>query len=88
MQSIAREILAYLAENPDASDTAEGIADWWLPAGATTPPRAGIEQVLAELTATGWLSESRGRDARLRYRLAPQRAAALAALLQDPGEGV
>lgn len=27
---IAREILAYLFEHPDARDTLEGIMEWWL----------------------------------------------------------
>jgi hypothetical protein len=27
---IASEILAYLAEHPDAQDTLNGIAQWWL----------------------------------------------------------
>jgi hypothetical protein len=27
---IAHEILAYLAEHPDAQDTLEGIVHWWL----------------------------------------------------------
>jgi len=28
--SIAREILAYLKEHPDAQDSIEGIMQWWL----------------------------------------------------------
>ncbi len=27
---IAREILAYLVDHPDAQDTMDGIVDWWL----------------------------------------------------------
>jgi len=74
MHETALQILAYLAENPDAGDTAEGIAEWWLPAGAARPPLASVERALAELTAEGWLSASRGVDARTRYRLAPGKA--------------
>jgi len=85
MHEIAREILAYLAENPDAADTAEGIAGWWLPAGKASPPRASLESALAELTAAGWLSENRGMDARSRYRLARDKVAAIAAFRRESG---
>ena len=27
---VAKDILAYLAEHPQAMDTLEGIAEWWL----------------------------------------------------------
>jgi len=85
MNAIALQILAYLAENPDASDTAEGIADWWLPAGAARPRRAVLERALSDLTAEGWLSASRGIDATVRYRMAPHQEAAIAALRREDG---
>ncbi len=29
-EELARRLLDYLEKNPDAGDTLEGIADWWL----------------------------------------------------------
>jgi hypothetical protein len=75
VQTISRQILDYLARNPEASDTAEGIAEWWLPPGAAPLP-ADVERALDELTAGGWLLAQRGTDASTRYRLAPARPAA------------
>jgi predicted transcriptional regulator with HTH domain len=39
---VARAILNYLYEHPDAKDTLEGIAQWWL-------TREGIERELEEV---------------------------------------
>ena len=30
LSKVAREILSYLERNPDAGDTLEGVARWWL----------------------------------------------------------
>lgn len=62
---VAHEILRHLRQNPDASDTVEGITKWWL-AGAysTHDVRAG----LAELVAAGLVTERRGENSHIHYR--------------------
>jgi hypothetical protein len=85
MNDIALSILRYLADNPEAGDTAEGIAEWWLPVGDARPGRSNLEQALSELTAGGWLVVSRGADARRRYRLAPSQMDAVAAFRRREG---
>ncbi len=50
------EIRTYLETHPDATDTAEGIAAWWIQ-GA--PTRSAVEQALARLVASGELREIR-----------------------------
>lgn len=49
-------IRRYLADNPGAADTAEGIAAWWLPLsfGHATPAR--IEEALNRLIRSGDLA--------------------------------
>jgi hypothetical protein len=52
-QRIVQELLQYLAENPGAMDTLDGIAAWWLPRHEA---RVGVEFVaraLARLEAEG-----------------------------------
>jgi hypothetical protein len=73
MHDLARRILAYLDENPDANDTCEGIAEWWLLEREIRERQAQVEQALAELVAEGWVIASRRADARVHYRLNPDR---------------
>lgn len=50
-----REMLLYLVEHADAMDTAEGIAQWWLPAGSVYSQEQ-VQEVLDELVGRGWLT--------------------------------
>jgi hypothetical protein len=68
-EDLQREILAYYNAHPDAKDTAGGILKWWFPA---SPNRWRIEEVTAALesmTARGWLSCRRIREAEQIYSL-------------------
>jgi len=69
MQKIAYEILAYMLEHPDAQDTLQGIAEWWLPGGDTRPNVTLVAEALAELTAHGLILARRGEDARAHYKV-------------------
>ena len=52
--NIAQEILRYLERHPDAKDTLEGIAQWWLqPQGRARGHRARGHQDIAR--AVAWL---------------------------------
>ena len=50
------EIRTYLETHPDATDTADGIAAWWVQ-GA--PTRSSVVQALARLIASGEMREIR-----------------------------
>jgi DNA-binding IscR family transcriptional regulator len=86
MQETARRILEYLAENPDANDTAEGIAQWWLLEREIRDRRAEVESSLSELVAAGLLVASRGAGAGTRFRLNPERTDEVLGLI-DGGRG-
>jgi hypothetical protein len=70
--SLADQILAYLARNPHARDTRDGIRQWWLPTSAATSPKA-VEAALRELVEKGHLSESEGPDGHVHYSAADSR---------------
>ena len=65
---MAQAILAYLAEHPDATDTLDGIAEWWLMRHHIRVSVTTLVKVLHELTEGGVLEEIRAGDSR-RYRL-------------------
>ncbi len=62
---LAHDILRYAQQNPDAADTAEGVAKWWL---HDKYPLTTVRQVLAELTAAGLMEEREGISLQKIYR--------------------
>lgn len=66
---ITHDVLAYLAEHRDAQDTVEGIVEWWLIEQKVKRQTAIVRQVLSELVKKKYLLESKGMDARVRYRI-------------------
>lgn len=65
---LRRAILGYLAENPDAMDTLEGIARWWVPRQRIQVSVAACARVLEQLVEQG-LVEEVGPGEPKRYRL-------------------
>ncbi len=49
-------LLGYLYTHPNAKDTAEGIADWWLRARGVMVNETDVEEALNELVMSGWLT--------------------------------
>lgn len=65
---VAADILGYLAEHPQAMDTLEGIAEWWLMRRHIRMNVTMLAQVLRRLTERGVLEEL-GTPENPRYRL-------------------
>jgi hypothetical protein len=71
---VADEILAYLAEHPQAMDNVEGIAEWWLMRQHIRVSVAMLARVLRQLTTQGVLEElGSPEDPRYRLKLTPGR---------------
>ena len=66
---LADEVLAYLVRHPQAEDTAEGIAEWWLPKERNRHAILDVEGALSELARDGFLVARQCRDGRTYYRL-------------------
>ena len=56
---MARAILRYLQDHPDAKDTLEGIAQWWLLKEWTERKYHQIEASLSHLVSRGLVLERR-----------------------------
>jgi hypothetical protein len=66
---IAREILAYLADHPDAQDTLDGIVQWWLLERKIDKQLKIVKQALTSLKKQGRIEEYTSSDLRTVYRL-------------------
>jgi hypothetical protein len=66
---IARDILAYLAEHPDAQDTLDGIVQWWLLDRKIKYQKALVKEAIAELVQKGFVLECKVSKSLLSYRL-------------------
>ena len=66
---IARAIVDYLGQNPDAQDTLEGIAEWWLPRQRIKTSKSKLKDVLTDLVAQELILQSKGKDSQIHYRI-------------------
>lgn len=66
---VARAVLAYLLNFPDAQDTIGGIAEWWLPHQNIDSHPVILQRALNELVARGFLLQHKGKDSKVHYRL-------------------
>ncbi len=67
LRGLAEEILDYLKNHPQAQDTVEGIAKWWLLEQGKREKSTAVKKALAELEARGMVSQCIGQDGRIYY---------------------
>ena len=73
-EEMTKAILDYLAELPLASDTLEGIAEWWIMRRQIRVEVNKLRKVLDQLIERGFL-ERIGEGDNARYRLKAERVA-------------
>ena len=66
LTEVVDAILRYLASHPDAADTSEGIAKWWLPADRGIDTGA-VLSALARLEAQGLVHRRINADHHVLY---------------------
>jgi len=56
-KTLRARVLEYLSQHPQAMDTLDGIAEWWIPRQHESIDRAELKNALHSLTAEGLLEE-------------------------------
>lgn len=85
MPALVRQLLMYSRAHPDASDSADGIARWWLDPHVPVDVQA-LDEALEFLVARGAFAQRRATDGRRRFRRVGSDAL-LQQLLADPSAG-
>jgi len=66
LNEVVDAILRYLSSHPDAADTSEGIAKWWMPADHAADTDA-VLSALARLEAQGLVHRRINADQHVLY---------------------
>jgi Fe2+ or Zn2+ uptake regulation protein len=75
LTKLARQILRYLREHPEAQDTVEGIMVWWVSERAIKQWLPQVRGSLETLVRHGYLEKRNMGDGSVLYRLNPSRSA-------------
>jgi len=70
---ISEEILNYLFKHPDASDTLEGITEWWLLSQRISYEMKRVKAAVFKLVEERWIIENKGKNSTVHYRLNPKK---------------
>jgi hypothetical protein len=80
---IAREVLRYLDHNPEAKDTLDGIAQWWLRWEQDKLVLVDVEQAVSWLCSQGLLIETCRPGVPPYYQLNSQQREAISKILKE-----
>ncbi len=83
--TLAAEILAYLSQHPDARDTLEGIAQWWLLEQQIKRTLADVKETVAALVADRLIVSRCGADGRTYFGVNPRKLGQIRALMAKSG---
>lgn len=80
---VARDILRYLVDNPEAKDTLDGIVTFWFPEGEVKWGREEIQEAVEALVSKGWMTQKNLPSFKVIYGLNPNRLEEIKAFI-DP----
>ena len=80
---IGVEILDYLIEHPDAQDTADGIAQWWILERCVKRQTPLVNEALEDLVERGLIVGRRAKDSKVHYRINRRKTREVAELLKQ-----
>jgi Fe2+ or Zn2+ uptake regulation protein len=71
--NVRNAINRYFQQHPQAADTVDGIAKWWLPRFGINLPLESVLRALERMADAGELSKSEKRDGSVIYALAQRK---------------
>jgi hypothetical protein len=77
LPSPAPEILDYLARQPAAQDTIDGILHWWVLDSCIRTWEPKVAQTVAQLVKRGFLEEKPSSGGKIFYHLSPRYLSAI-----------
>jgi hypothetical protein len=82
------EILRYLVAHPDAKDTVDGIARWWIAPAGHDPDRrewnrSVVQEAIDALVARGWVVRRETTPSHVVYGLDKQHLSAITEVIKD-----
>jgi len=72
LRSPAPEILDYLARQPEAQDTIDGILHWWVLDSFLRKWAPKIAETVGQLVEQGFLEQKRSADGKIFYHVSPR----------------
>ena len=85
--AVMNEILHYLVGHPDAKDTIDGIARWWLPPNDRGSKREQVQIAIDELVARGWIIRRETTPSHVVYGLDKQHLITITSVLRKGSAG-
>jgi len=80
---ISFEILDYLVEHPDAQDTADGIAQWWILERCVKRHAPLVNEAIEYLVEKGLIVGRKAKDSKIHYKINRRKAREVAELLKQ-----
>jgi hypothetical protein len=80
---IAREILAYLRDHPDAEDTLDGIVQWWILDRKIKYQKALVQKAIDDLTKSNLIIEQKKKNIGCFYRINRSKSREITTVLKE-----
>jgi hypothetical protein len=82
-RNTAQSILNYMIEHPRATDTVEGIAQWWISRSRRERSIGEIQQALSYLISRGFITETRRKGMPPYYKFNLKRRATALRIIRE-----
>jgi hypothetical protein len=86
VRAIAKQILSYMVEHPEADDSLEGILQWWLLEQEVRVQQNRAKKAIRMLVDEGLVIEHHTTGSKVRYKANWDRKAKIAQMVDNPAD--